>query len=238
MVLVMTLGFARHGFVRESVEYFQARSDRSEYDEHVVVDLEYPLPSAEENSDRLQKLALEKRLSYMKLPNLGVAKNWQQVVERYRLQDTDTLVGVCPDTRGEHPGWVRAGVEVLQADPDCFTVQLNRYGDYRPYNPEVRRVGSHNVVRFPQLVAWSTGMFNMRHINEIGGFEAWNPYYGWSEHYLVEKLLPMGRHWCFLKDHYDAGLPSPDPDYTQWKIESAGGVTKSSFEDWLKAKQA
>ncbi len=236
MILVMTLGFGRHTFVRQSVEYFQERSDRSEYDEHVVVDLGYPIPSAEENTAELLKLAQEKGLTYLKLPNLGVAKNWQQVVDRYNLGNGDVLVGVCPDARGEHKGWVKAGVEVMLADPDCFTVQLNRYGDYAPYNPEVHEVGGHQVIRFPQLVAWSVGMFNMGLIKSIGGFEAWNPYYGWSEHYLVEKLLPMGKHWCFLKNHYDNGVGSPDQVYTQWKIESAGGVTRDSFEDWYKAR--
>lgn len=235
MILVMTIGYAPPDFVREGVEYFLERSDPTEYDAYTLVDPGFPVGGEKENRDKLRVLAAEKGLQYLAIENLGCHKNWDFTARHYGLSDHDILVGVCPDARGEHKGWVKAGVDVLRAEPECFTVQLNRYGDYTPYNPYYEVRGGQQVVRFPRLVAWSVGMFNMGLVNSVGGFDAYNPYYGYGEHWLVDRLVPKGNWWCFLRDFYDRGAVSPDPAYTRWKELAAAGVWKESFEAWLLA---
>jgi hypothetical protein len=236
MIFVHTLGYNRHEFVRAGIEYFQAHSDPTEYDRHVLFDPGYPLPSREENSDELRRLAAEKGIEYVRIENLGCHKNWDWVAKNYCWGDDDVIVGVCPDARGGRAGWIRAGVEVMKADPRCFCVQLNRHGDYAPYGPEVTEVGGHAVIGFPGLVAWSVGIFRMKDIKLVGGFDAYSSYYGWGEHWLVDRLVPMGKRWYFLRDFFDeGGAHGPDPEYLRWKELSAARRTQIPFDVWLAA---
>ena len=231
MILVMTIAYARHGFVRQAIEYFQAHTDRSEYTRHVIVDPGYPIPG---NAHHIGQIAAKHDLEYLAIENLGCHQNWNYVLNHYNLGEGDILVGVCPDTRGENPGWVKASVDVLRADSDCFTVQLNRHEDYSKIQKDVRVVGGHEVIHFDQLVAWSCGSFNCGIIKSIGGFGAYNEQYGYGEQWLVDKL-PEKR-WYFLKNHFDNCVGSPDVPYTLWKIQSAGQVTKLPFDQWLRVQ--
>lgn len=232
-VLLATLAYNSPTFVLEGIQHFRGNSDKSEYDRHVLFDPGYPLPDEKTNRAIIQEIANQYNLEYVPMVNQGVHQNFQFAMEYMKASKGDYFAPVCPDTRGRNKGWVKAISEVLKADKKCFTCQLNRDIDYRDYGAKTKIVGNHEVLYFPQLVAWSTGMFNCEILNSIGGFKAYNARYGYVEHYLADNLLPKGYHWYMIKNYFDTCAGAPDPLYNQWKQLSAAKQTSLDFKDWI-----
>lgn len=74
-------------------------------------------------------------------------------------------------------------------------------------------------------------------VKQVGGFSAYSERYGYVEQSMADKLIPIGKRYYILSDYYDYVQKSEqDPEYLQWKIESAEFKTTADFEDWLKMK--
>lgn len=236
-ILLATIAYNKPEFVREGLQFFRDNSDKSEYDRHVVFDPGYPVGGVEENRAEIKKIAKEFGLEYVPMNNVGCHQNFQTAMKYMRTSQDDYFAPVCPDARGRNKGWVKACADVLKADRDCFTVQLNREINYGPYGAQTKVIGGHEVLYFPALVSWSVGMFSCRLLDMIGGFKADSERYGFCEHAMARELGAFGKHWYLIKNYYDNCAGSPDPQYLQWKQESAAKKTILSFEDWLSSKR-
>ena len=233
-IVICTVAYNTPEFVEEGLKFFFDHSYKIEYDRHVLIDPGYPLPDEESNRIAMKLLAEKYNLEYHSIKNLGSHKNFNWALQNCCHNDDDIFVTVCPDTRCYDTGWVKAGCDVLRGDQTLFTVQLSQKTDYSKYHPILDTVGGYEILRFPELVAWPTGMFNVGHIKSIGGFDAYSEQYGYIEHYLHDKFKPLGKRWCLLKNFYDSLCSCPDELYQRWKLLSAQKQTSKDFTLWLK----
>jgi hypothetical protein len=237
MILAATIAYSDHAFVRQGVENFYRSASRSEFDKHALFDPGFPYPNKAENKERLWELCKDYSLEYISIENKGCHQNFQQAANAFGLDEGDIFITACPDIKVTK-GWITAGCDVLKADPGCFTVQMNHFLLVAPPVHRKMVLGGQNIMQFPQLCGWSTGMFNMGLVNLIGGFQADSAQYGFIEHAMSRKLGELGKRWYLLQDYYDEVQRNPCEVYVEWKLRSAQKVTCDSFEVWLEKRIA
>ena len=236
MILAATIAYSDADFVRLGVERFYKSATKADFDRHILFDPGFPIPNSGENTVKLLELCEEYKVEYVKIKNYGCHQNFDYASKYLNLDKNDFFITACPDINVT-PGWIKAGLDVLKADPGCFTVQMNHFIGVPPPSHRQLVIGNQNVMQFPQLCAWSTGIFNMEHINSIGGFGAYSKFYSYCEHYLVDKLVPQGKRWYLLRDYYDRVQKNPCEIYTEWKLQSAMKRTEKDFESWYNERQ-
>lgn len=235
MICVHQLAFNEADVCIEALRTYERTAGMIE-DVFLVVDCGFPLPSKDENTDKLIRFCRQnKRFTYVQIPwNEGVAQNWTWVQGLLRVTRGDVLIGMDPDARPQQEGWVRAMADVLLNEPTAAYVGLNRPGFDELQTPArvERQMSGHTVYAYDGLISWSVGGFSGEFLEATGGLDQWNERYGYIEHWAYQRMLSMGKTFYMLKDYYDHHLPST-PRYTEWKKASAEGRTALRFEEWL-----
>ncbi len=202
----------------------------------------YPLG----NRLRERELAAQHGYHNPDIPNEGVMGNWNRVIhEHFLMHQGDMLVTFDPDVRMQQKGWLDAMVESLNEQPDAMFCCAAR-----PYHDEEWCIKQHGrtihhtsrtgirFAKYRELIAWSMGMWKAEFlITRPRNFAQANKYYGYSEHADYARLIEHKKTWISLVDFYDHHQGATDPQYTQWKLESAQGKTNKPFDVWLKGRR-
>lgn len=248
MILVHTLAFNLPSETEEAVRLLYEQCG-GEFDRHIIADLGFPisedkLPNSITeakaiNSEKLQALAQKYGSEYVKLPNIGVSQNWNQVIMHSQIQD-GVVICADPDERPKQKGWVKAIADVIKEHPKFAWVSLNtdaheqlaKSGNLLHHR---MKSGKHNVYSVLGHSNWAQGGFNMNFLNEIGGVPVpkGDSIYGWLEHASYQKMA--GRYgWCILEDFYVEHTECSNL-YREWKNYVIFDKPNSqiSFEDYL-----
>lgn len=244
-IFITMLGYNRPEIIRGAMENLEKTTTDAEHRRLVktVFNVQYPLPSVEENRAATIALAHEFGWWHAEIPNKGVMGNHNTVLHDYCHPGAgDFYVTFDPDVRMTKKGWISNMVEALNSDPSamfCSSAFGFHHHDWMkapPYSRQVQTLESGlRISRFGCLIAWPSGMWRgeflasrPRHFAESRGL------YGCSEDADFTRLVEHGKTWLSAYDCIDAHLGAPDVEYQNWKKESAAGQTKLTFNDWLK----
>lgn len=245
-IFATCLGFNTPEMIRGALENFEATTTDVEH-RRLVKTLflcQFPFPTPEKNRHALLDIGAEFGWWTTEIPNEGGLANHNRVIhEYYRMRPGDLYICFDPDVRMQQTGWVSAMAEALASDPSAVFCCAAR-----PFHDEEWCVRQHGrsisvlpsglrVARYRQLIAWSTGIWKGEWLAaRPRDFKAANQWYGYFEHADLALMNAKGKTWLQVPDYYDHHQGA-DADYTKWKIESARGETKVSFEEWLKKKK-
>lgn len=245
---VVTPSFCKAAMLEDFLQYIYSEPKNMEGFEHVVIDNHYPVDK-EENHDRLKKLCDKYEIVYVNSgKDLGLHEGVNNAIRMVGIKPEDIYIGCDPDDRPTH-GSFQAMREVMLKDPSLPVLALNFW--VLPWKQkehglvmEDETIAGHRVWRHPGVEMWNVAAFNMRIIDDMGGFRQPNAYYGGIEialyHHWVKLKMKMG----YLRDFSAEAVPvdrkNPDLydfDYGTWKIDHAQRGFKGSFEEWLKTKK-
>jgi hypothetical protein len=248
MILVHTLAFNLFTEVEKATQDLYEQCG-GQFDKHIIADVGFPiffdgLPKSvseaqETNSVLLQGLAKKFGSEYVKIDNIGVSQNWNQVIMHSQIE-SGCVICADPDERTKTKGWVKAIADVFEAQPKMAWVSLNTDA-----HEKLAQNGGllHHKVKYGHDVYsvngcsnWAQGGFNMDFLNEIGGVpvpNGGNSIYGWLEHASYQRMA--GRWgWCILKDFYVEHTENSTL-YREWKNYVVFEKPKEqvSFADYL-----
>jgi hypothetical protein len=244
-IFVGMLGYNHHLSVEAGMKNFEEMVDPSHNIIKTLFTCGYPLPSSDENRLRLRELACKYGWWNPHIPNEGVMGNWNRAIhEHFHMENGDFLVTFDPDVRMRNKGWLPAMVEALRSDSQAMFCCASRgFHDEPLYKipPYARTISilpsGVRVARWGCLVAWSMGVWKADFlITRPRNFSQSGKFYGYSEHADYERLVQHAKTWISVADYYDDHASATDPDYTQWKIESAAVRTDKEFSVWLKER--
>lgn len=242
-VFVTMLAYNRADVVRGALEQFEKTTTDLEHRRCIktIFLCQYPLPSVEENREEIKKLAAEFGWWCSEIPNGGVMNNHNRVIhDFYHMSDGDFYITYDPDVRMQSVGWISAMVEALNSEPSAMFCCAAR-----PFHDEDWCVKEHGrtihtlssglrIAKYKSLLAWSMGIWKADFlITRPRDFKQSGKFYGYSEHADYERLVEHNKTWISLVDFYDHHLWAPDPQYIEWKTQSAQVSTELSFNDWL-----
>lgn len=200
--------------------------------ERHVFDLCYPL---EAEPDRLRAVAPVAGFEYHRLTNQSVSRNWNAVIGMLGLNYGDILIGLDPDSRPTDPSWAQAIVDVFRADSSIAMVSLDGRTMREPHHLAIpyrlETIGGRVCRLYERLTAWPLMAFDVGWILDQGGLGEQNAVYGYTEHWVEERL--GGRRWAMLHEFYDDTADSPDSEYIAWKEASARKQFNDTFEAWI-----
>ncbi len=241
------LAYNRTHTVLGALENFDNTTTDSEHRRMIktIFDPGYPLPSQEENSKELKRLAVEFGWWCTQIPNEGVVQNHNRAIhDFYRMEKGDYYVIHDPDVRIQDKGYVSAAIQALESDPDIVFVCPSREFSHEDWYKEAHGAEVYELQsglklrKHKELAAWSCGVFKGEFLaSRDRNFLAWNSIYGYGEHADYERMKEMGKKWVQLVDFRDYHLGAPDAEYTEWKHQSAAQKTKKTFDIWLKERK-
>lgn len=227
--------------------------DQNSNFEHYVVDLGFPLltdirpkdieSSKKRVSEAYRKLADKYGSKYVKLENIGVSQNWEQVWRYLKMSDEDVLIGQDPDERTLTDGWVEAMADVLRGDRYGLVslMMTDHWGALQ--NARVKMYNGHKVIE-SHKGNWALIGMSGKFLRKLGGV----PYpkeaerYGWIEHSIHAEMGKTGLRDCVLRDyrvrHTDFSLGDEGTSrlLREWKnliIFELKKYGQISFEDYL-----
>lgn len=246
-IFITMLAHNRSEVVRGAMENLEATTTDAEHRRLVKTAFlcQYPLPSVEHNREEIIKLAREFGWWHAEVPNKGVMANHNTALHDYcHIEDGDFYVTFDPDVRMDKPGWISAMIEALNSDPTAMFCSSSMYFHSHewmqkpPHNRKVTTLPSGlRIARWSQLIAWPSGMWKGEFLKTRPRHFSEHMYYGCSEFSDHDRLIENGKTWMSVPDYIDNHLGAPDPEYLQWKQESAAGKTSYSFNIWLEKRK-
>jgi len=133
------------------------------------------------------------------------------------------------------PGWGKAMVDVMRADPSLGYVALldERCVNNRRWRFET--IAGHRCAVTDSTDMWAATLFRGRALDK--GMLAPTLYYGKVEIAMEAHMREIGMRWCYLYDFRETKHPVPHhPIYSQYKREHADGRYFGSFEEYVRDK--
>ncbi len=211
---------------------------------HVILGNHYPVDK-KYNQWKIQELAKHYGCIYIdSLYDRGLHQSLNYALAILDIQPTDIFIGCDSDDRPSH-GAFQALRTVMIHDPSIAVLGLNFWvlpmkqeKEGRPW-PE-STIAGHRVWTHPGAEMFNVVSFNMKLIQEIGGFYQPNAYYGGIEIALYREWSKRQMKLCYLIDHsaeaVQVNREDPllyDKSYGQWKIDHATKGFSGSFEEWV-----
>lgn len=226
---------------------------------HLIVDLGFPLSSwdsvpediekaKEKNSIKLKTIAEKYGSEYVKMDNIGVSQNWEQVRKYLNVGDDDVMICVDPDERPKNDGWLKAINDALMQQEEKISVCCLIMDEQRPFlekNPQyIERkwtFNDYNILLMKFSVNWAQCGISGKFLNLIGGMPEVPkaPIYGWIEVSFNKLMSDHGYKYCILNDYAVDHYPCP-PIYGEWKVYITSDVNNRpqiSFEKFLILKK-
>lgn len=224
---------------------------------HVIVDLGFPLEygadipeNIEEakfrNSIKLMKIAKQYGSDYLKLPNIGVSQNWNQVLNHikytYGFTEKDCLISCEPDERPLTHNWVEAISDALKNKrmaaaglimPDQKEYIQKNMGNITKAEINGRKVFIVNGTLSVCQVGFS-GKYLMA--NDGVPVPEGHAVYGYLESAFAKSLRKLNMGWCLLED-FECLHTECSTLYRSWKNSVTSGeftgLKQISFEQWI-----
>jgi hypothetical protein len=232
---------------------------------HYIIDLGFPLVDGGElpkniqkakdcNSEKLKDVCRKYGSTYIKMPNIGVSQNWQQVWKHLNMKPKDVLIGADPDERPLQKDWVYGMGEVNRLERIGLTSLMVEA--HVPMLAKMnKREFEHNGIKYftiNEAINWGligmTGEW-METIKTI-------PYpknalkYGWIEFEMYPMFKQHGFKWVILPEYvvshtdYELGSPGSSRILRQWKntiVHKLPEVTKAyghqlSLEEYIELR--
>lgn len=245
-----TLAYNLVSETEKAVQLLYEQNDKKDF-EHIIVDLGFPLEepndipedmckAKEKNSQALKLLAEKYGSSYMKMENEGVTKNWTKIYEHFKPDDTDMLIGIDPDERPLHKGYIKRMSEICREDETIsmcsltITVQANMMDQFAC---EKKIIAGSDVYVMNGILNWALMGISGRFLNKTGGLYPTKgyPIYGFMEAELYKRMTEHDMPWCMLPEHqvehtYCSQLLADWKAHIVWRVEELGQIT---FDDYL-----
>jgi hypothetical protein len=232
---------------------------------HYVIDLGFPLVDGDElpkniqkakdaNTEKLKNVCRKFGSTYIKIPNIGVSQNWEQVWKHLQMKPKDVLIGADPDERPMQKDWVYAMGEINRLDRIGLTSLM-----VEAHVPMLTKMNKrefiHEGIRYFTIeTAINWGLIGMT--GEWMTAIKTIPYpknatkYGWIEFEMYPMFKQKGFKWVILPDfvvsHTDWELNSQGSSriLRQWKntiVHKLTEVTKAyghqiSLEEYIKLR--
>lgn len=257
MIYVHTLSFNLPSETAEATRLLYELNPDNNF-KHLIVDLGFPLeygadiPSNIEeakfnNSIKLMKIAKEFGSDYIKVENIGVSQNWNQIIEHLQITEDDVLICADPDERPSNSGWVKAIADVLTNSPKIAACALvmpeqREWINAIPSVATKARIHGHEVFLINGTLSMAQVGFSGRYLvkNGIPIPEGYG-IYGHIEGAFTKSLRNTGMGWAILQNYYCEHTECSTL-YREWKTQITSGDYKAekqiSFESWLEKKEA
>lgn len=167
--------------------------------------------------------------------NLGGHGGWSFAMKGLRaagyIEPGDLILTYDPDTNPPESAWLKAMVEVMDADPtlDVLSLMLPWIEENRPWN--FREVAGHRLASHPHLDMYNTTIWRESTVRD--GFHGTAEFYGG-----VESAMWAGRKHAYLYDVREAACPIPHhPLYVQWKLDHFNHRYAGNFDQYVRERQ-
>lgn len=225
---------------------------------HLIVDLGFPMEdwnsipddiskAKGRNSLKLIETASKYGSQYVKMPNIGVSQNWEQVRKYLNVGDDDVMICVDPDERPRTDGWLKAINDVLMNGHKlavcCLIMEEQRkllVGNVYKHSDDIIEDHAFHIMK--GIINWAQCGISGYFLNLIGGMPtlALAPIYGWIETSFVDPMMRLDYKYCILNDFVVEHYPCP-PLYGEWKVyitSDALNRPQISFEEYLNTIKA
>jgi hypothetical protein len=238
-VWILNIAFNRPEWAIDAVRRCRDQNDLSQINhEFVVLDSGYPLPNKKTNAEVLCRNAIDYNYTYLRqYKNLGVSANWEWAIREIGAQPEDIVFGIDSDAFIQQKNYIQATMDVFNSDSKVFYVGMHRVPYWETFRRKEYDIGGQTVYEYLELTAWSVGAFHVGNTRKMGGIHQSHALYGGIESSMWMKGNAMALKAVFLKNFIDEHRESPDPEYQQWKLESATTPEKRDFETWLQSKK-
>lgn len=205
---------------------------------HYIIDLSFPLAEGNvlptniqkaqnHNSEKLKDICRRYGSTYVKMPNIGVSQNWEQVWKHLNMKPKDVLMGADPDERPKQSDWVYAMGEVNRIDRIGLVSLM-----VEAHVPLVAKLNKkefkHNMIKYitvPDAINWGLIGMTGEWMSRIGHI----PYpknaekYGWIEFEMHPMFRQFGYKWVILPEYvvghtdYELGSAGSSRILREWK---------------------
>lgn len=245
-----TLAYNLVSETEKAVQLLYEQNDKKDF-EHIIVDLGFPLEepndipddmckAKERNSRALKFLANKYGSEYIKMENEGVSQNWTKMYRHFKPDDTDMLIGIDPDERPLHNGWIKRMAEICRADETIsmcsltITVQKDMMEQFAC---EKKEIAGADAYVMNGLLNWALIGISGRFLNIIKEMPVPKTYpkYGHIESVLYPLMVTHEMPWCMLPEHQVehttcSQLLADWKAHIVWRVEELGQLT---FDDYL-----
>lgn len=218
---------------------------------HVIADCGFPLQDDElipediaaakyKNSIRLKEMAAYYGSEYVRIENIGVSQNWDQVAKHMNVGKGDVLICADPDEVVHTKDWIKALSTVMQASPKMGWLSLAMPAHLNiltTKNTKRTQVEEINVWEVLGQLNWAQGAMSGSLIAEMGSIPFMDKFhrYGHLESAVMGKMKPLGYTWSMLPDYIvthtdDVALYREWKDQVIFRIKQHGQL---SFDEFL-----
>lgn len=232
--LAHTLCFHTIEDIEKGLRIMYEMNDKRDF-QHFLIDCDFPLIKSDEapediekakrqNSESLKKLALKYGSEYMKIKNVGVSQNWNQVALNLKLEEGDVLVGVDVDEEfdSKSGGWILAMCETLRGNPEygyASLIMQEQFAELNDKNSFEKKASGYNIIDVNGNMMIPILALSGKFYKEMGGvpYPSGAKIYGGIEQSLWEYAIKLNYKWCMMKDYI---VKHPNTDGTllrEWK---------------------
>lgn len=256
---IHTLCYNTPSEVEKTTRLIYEQNDQRHF-KHYLIDLGFPVENdtvpvditkaKKNNSVKLTQIASKYGSTYVRMSNIGVSQNWNQIIKHCKLKDEDIIIGADPDERTIDPGWADAMSTVLSHDPKIGMVSLvmpEQEQLLKTMGGDTFYVKGVRVFKPNKLTNWAMIGFSGRFLKTIGDipYPKGAPKYGWIESELVPQFIRTGFYWVFLPDYRvyhtdyprDKGAPKLLREWKNQIIFNIQEYGQIDFEKYLNMKK-
>lgn len=240
-VHTITLGFVPARIWEKSIDAYQSlRNPDISYD-HYFVDCHYPVGGLE-NRRKLWSICCDRGVHVLDPGrNLGLHDGFNWALAKVPRGTNDIIIGYDPDSKPISPGWDGALVHTLEADSRLAWVSLFN----ERVQPELIERG-YTKRQLGHIEAWITHKpvinsicaWRSSFLDNAGGLEEENKFYGGLEAKMFWKMKNLGLEWAFLPQWWeeDSLRNMQDEEYKKYKWAHAHLKSwPADFESFLQA---
>ncbi len=246
---VHTLAYNLPSETEKSVKLLYEQNDNFK---HYIVDLGFPISdhklpkdidkAKKVNSDRLKDMCVKYGSTYLKMDNIGVSQNWDNVFKYLKMSDNDVLIGLDPDERTLNNGWVNAMADTLRSGYGLVSLMMTDHVNML----EGKRIIEVDGVRCmpnPSNINWAligmSGKF-LKGMKSVP-FPPNAKRYGWIEAMIRPYFAKLKTDWCVLPDYkvrhtdFELGDKGASQFLREWKnliifeIKKYGQISLEEF---------
>lgn len=240
--------------IEASTKFLYERNPSNNF-KHIIADVGFVLEednvipddfesARNRNTEKLKSLAKKYGSEYIRIENIGVSQNWNQIIDYVKMDDSDILIGCDPDEVVKTDNWVEAFGKILRTNEHkvamCCLIMEHHKGEIEDaWNKRDAVIEGDNCYLMDGILPMAIIGFSGKFINESRHIRIPDVAlrYGHIESVLTEDFTRFGYEWVVTPDYIvEHTMPCNLLHY--WKSDVfTYGNNQCSFEDWLHSKK-